>query len=56
MEWFFVVPAGASAPWQCAFTVAITKGGVEANETAVVPGVLAVVVAPFRTPLQDPRH
>jgi putative cell wall-binding protein len=37
VAWFFAVPAGATAPLECEFTVAITRGGAEANETAMAP-------------------
>jgi putative cell wall-binding protein len=36
-SWFFVIPAGATAADQCAFTIAVTRGGTEVQETEMAP-------------------
>ena len=36
-SWFFVIPAGATAADQCAFTIAVTRGGTEVEETEMAP-------------------
>jgi hypothetical protein len=37
-SWYFPIPpAGATAADQCAFTIAVTRGGTEVQETAMAP-------------------
>jgi putative cell wall-binding protein len=36
-SWFFVIPAGATAADQCVFTIAVTRGGTEVQETEMAP-------------------